>query len=779
MTKRRYWTGAKKVPAQDKFFIGALDPDLWTAGDETNWDACWHTGMPARSIYKNMRPGQWVNHMPGNHALTVKSKLFETLDTARRRAPAELQEKYQFFPRSYLMPEGYHALQKDAFADPEKRWIFKPKSLSRGRGISVSADAGTAPIDEKMLVQEYLKRPHLYDGRKYVLRCYLAIMSAEPLRVYLYKEGFVKLASEPYSDGDFGNLYAHLTNPDVNALNEAVDDSVVFHSFADYRRWLEQNGADPAPLFDALRDIAVITAIAARDTLRERTTASGAWAPGCCELIGMDCMIDADLKPWLLECNLSPSLGVCAAPETGGIMEEEIKRAVVADFVAMSGLNNGDALSAEPDNLASLIAASEQEREHAGGFECVYPGAAPDEFFPFFPAPRHADIALADTVSPTASNGYILAANDTSEYAFDDKIALHKDGMAQPMSPSTAGAYIWLRATGGDAPETIANDLAAFAGDEPVSKDAALKTVWDTLADWGAAGLLRPANMSPLSDAPIFARPANEEIELFFKFSDHAYRLRLSSPEIAPRIEGVIGPLRIDSPDQAKPTEIVVLTETAGYAIALNSQLLRTRLRLAEIAPALADILVSEYARTRLAAPVLNASLWRMDGKTVLIASTKTTRWDGIGAALSAEGKAELLAGGVLLGETPGLAHAAPAPARVKMEDAPQPSQFISQWANESDGVLLALPSHPEELQSVDVVVIPKLQKNASAQEIAQLNGRDAFNALTNLCAGPAVSATTAARLAQWAEEIPCFAVPFADCAGGARAVEAAVSALK
>lgn len=48
--KKRYWTGTRKAPAQDKFFIEALDPGLWEAGDEGHWDACWHTGMPAARL---------------------------------------------------------------------------------------------------------------------------------------------------------------------------------------------------------------------------------------------------------------------------------------------------------------------------------------------------------------------------------------------------------------------------------------------------------------------------------------------------------------------------------------------------------------------------------------------------------------------------------------------------------------------------------------------------------------------------------------------------------
>ena len=39
--KRKYWLGGKREASQDRFFIEALDPDLWTEGDASDWDTCW------------------------------------------------------------------------------------------------------------------------------------------------------------------------------------------------------------------------------------------------------------------------------------------------------------------------------------------------------------------------------------------------------------------------------------------------------------------------------------------------------------------------------------------------------------------------------------------------------------------------------------------------------------------------------------------------------------------------------------------------------------------
>lgn len=50
------------------------------------------------------------------------------------------------------------------------------------------------------------------------------------------------------------------------------------------------------------------------------------------ELYGFDILVDADLKPWLLEVNLSPSLG-CDSP-----LDVRLKSAMLADLLTLVGI---------------------------------------------------------------------------------------------------------------------------------------------------------------------------------------------------------------------------------------------------------------------------------------------------------------------------------------------------------------------------------------------------------------------------------------------------------
>jgi hypothetical protein len=70
-------------------------------------------------------------------------------------------------------------------------------------------------------VSKYLSNPLLIDGHKFDLRVYELITSVDPLKVYVYNEGLVRFASEPYNH-DFNKVgkFSHLTNYSNNKKSE-------------------------------------------------------------------------------------------------------------------------------------------------------------------------------------------------------------------------------------------------------------------------------------------------------------------------------------------------------------------------------------------------------------------------------------------------------------------------------------------------------------------------------------------------------------------------------
>lgn len=72
-------------------------------------------------------------------------------------------------------------------------------------------------------MQRYLHKPHLIDGFKYDLRVYVLVNGINPLRVYMYKDGLCRLATEAYqppAQSNINNLFMHLTNYAINKESE-------------------------------------------------------------------------------------------------------------------------------------------------------------------------------------------------------------------------------------------------------------------------------------------------------------------------------------------------------------------------------------------------------------------------------------------------------------------------------------------------------------------------------------------------------------------------------
>ena len=61
-----------------------------------------------------------------------------------------------------------------------------------------------------------------YSFSVFDIRLYVLVTSYIPLKVYLFKEGLVRLATVPFKGADFGENFAHLTNYCINRENKNV-----------------------------------------------------------------------------------------------------------------------------------------------------------------------------------------------------------------------------------------------------------------------------------------------------------------------------------------------------------------------------------------------------------------------------------------------------------------------------------------------------------------------------------------------------------------------------
>lgn len=177
-------------------------------------------------------------------------------------------------------------------------------------------DISEVPIDEHCIISRYVANPFLINGLKFDLRLYVCITSMEPWRIYIYNEGLVRFASEPY-DMNLGKgaKYSHLTNFSINKKNAGyvnnlsaeVDDQGHKWSLQALGRHLEQVGVDMNLLWSRIYDV-ILKSLICVDSQIQAGLKKMTHKNNCFELLGYDVLIDSDLKPWLMEVNLSPSL---------------------------------------------------------------------------------------------------------------------------------------------------------------------------------------------------------------------------------------------------------------------------------------------------------------------------------------------------------------------------------------------------------------------------------------------------------------------------------------
>lgn len=135
---------------------------------------------------------------------------------------------YNFFPITYCMPHDYKDFIEETSQGNPRTYIVKPEAESQGKGIFLTRNPDDIKPTDQLVVQKYIVNPHTLDGFKYDLRVYVVLVGINPLRVYVYKDGLARLATEKYqkpNDKNMKNIFMHLTNYAINKENENYENN--------------------------------------------------------------------------------------------------------------------------------------------------------------------------------------------------------------------------------------------------------------------------------------------------------------------------------------------------------------------------------------------------------------------------------------------------------------------------------------------------------------------------------------------------------------------------
>lgn len=309
--------------------------------DDASWDVNWSDASLSTNLSKSMDVFQRINHIPGLANLESKAYLAHHLNRMRALFP----EAYDFFPRSFSLPWQLEDLLAYMRKNPTLVFIVKPTRGAEGKGIKLISSVEEAKrVNFQSVVQAYVPNLLLMDGYKFDLRVYVMITSVDPLRIFVYNNGLVRLATYLYSKPDntnINNQFMHLTNYSINKNSDKYNDSPENGSkrdFIAFNAWLAKRGWNSAKLWSQIDDVIIKTIICVYPLLKEKY---GELFPdqyqhsisACFELLGVDILIDSSMKPFLLEVNRSPSFNIA------GVIDERVKKNLLQDSFTLLNLN--------------------------------------------------------------------------------------------------------------------------------------------------------------------------------------------------------------------------------------------------------------------------------------------------------------------------------------------------------------------------------------------------------------------------------------------------------
>lgn len=277
-----------------------------------SWNVMWTWSKPSVDFSK-LLVWQQVNHFPETKNFSRKDMLKKNIEKIMKTS-SKASQLWNIIPLTYVLPKEYlqfvDSYAKQEETNPETNvWIMKPVGKSRGRGISVVNDVNQVSYGEIMIIQKYISNPLLLEGFKFDLRLYILITSFLPLEAFIYKEGFARISTVPFSmnPDKLHNKFIHLTNSSIQKHNQNVQndslDTILGGTkicLKTLKERLGKMGINWEKIWQQIIEVIIKSLIAVQSEIPSY--------PCCFDLVGYDIMIDQNLQSWLVEINSSPSL---------------------------------------------------------------------------------------------------------------------------------------------------------------------------------------------------------------------------------------------------------------------------------------------------------------------------------------------------------------------------------------------------------------------------------------------------------------------------------------
>ena len=328
---------------------------------------------------------QIYSNIPNSsYYLGNKAALFRNYRKLKNKFPKD----FEFHPESFLLSEDREILRerfKDYIQTKDDLWVSKPPAGTLGIGIKLMKNG--EDFLRHHFINRYISNPHLLHGRKYHIRMYVVVSGILPLKIYVFDEGQVMIASDKYyyNLDQIENPTSMLTNGHVNFNQPGYNTNITLDT-EEGNEWtiktlskhIEKEGGNWTKVWEEIKDLSIKTILLNYGEIQKIMIEEypNLRKNNIIHRYGFDIMIDSNFKPWLLEVNTKPAM------ELYNIINVYNKLRIEADRVNLVGMIPFDHYSQEPldkemiykDKVDEAVQLSicEFERPH-GGLERIFP----------------------------------------------------------------------------------------------------------------------------------------------------------------------------------------------------------------------------------------------------------------------------------------------------------------------------------------------------------------------------------------------------------------------
>ena len=296
-------------------------------------------------------------------------------------------QDFNYMPETYNFPEDQNLINnkfKNYTLNLKDLWLIKPSNSCGGNGISIFTSLNNIKLKEFVLTK-YISDINLINNKKYDLRLFVLISGLKPLRIYFYREGFVRIATEKYSLNQkfLKNKYMHLTNSLLNKHNKKYispngtkDINANKWNIQMYKTFLKKYNIEWDELREKIKDIIIKSFISVYQYLINEIEVNNLNDQSFYEILGYDILITKDFIPKLMEINENPDMKFYSN------LEKPIKTNIFLDALNLIGLRPYSRKTRKPFNNKIIFSDDIEEKINnalcelerpRGDYELIFP----------------------------------------------------------------------------------------------------------------------------------------------------------------------------------------------------------------------------------------------------------------------------------------------------------------------------------------------------------------------------------------------------------------------